>query len=194
MASDLFWHVPRWYDSVTTPTAVTGDVFSNVGVNAFAELVETDTASQNLSPDNYWVERIVGQVYYQRLSTEPDSKTWYLHTRVYVTQASNTGIVLRDLTLADDADTSWMMHKVEVMFDSQTTSVGNWGQPDTGNTADTYTPPMSRKGSFDIKVGRKVSEGESLVWHNQIKAEVEADLIDGTLRVKMWCRVLLRQL
>lgn len=191
MASDLFWHVPVW-DENRPPTNQLG--VPSVGKNAFVELVQTDTASSNLAPDNYWVERIVGQVLYQRIAVEPDSGSWFVHSRVYVTPASTTGIVLRDLASADDADTSWMMHTNQLMFETTTGETGNWQQAAGAGTPDTYTAPMPRKGSFDIRVGRKVAEGESLIWHAQIEPTILANLIDAQLNMRMWIRVLLRQL
>lgn len=192
MASDLFWHVPVWFEGKTPANAV-GSVQS-VGANLFVELLETDTASSNLAPDNYWVERIVGQVLFQRNTAESDSGNWYLQHRVYVTPASNTGIVLRDLSLADDADTSWMFNKTELMLEGVGgTTQGDWS-PTVSNPSPTFNAAMSRNGGIDIRVGRKVSEGESLIWHSQIIAEVSGNLVNSQLVMKAWIRVLLRQM
>ncbi len=192
MASDLFWHVPRWQAS--GPEVTLG--VQNVADNIVVELLETETASQNIEPDNYWVERIVGQ---QLLTvfrgpngeTPPDV---FRHTRVYVAAADLGGVDLRDLRSPDDADTSWLMHKVSLIdsVNQLDEPLGTWDDF-YGQVPQKYSGAISVPGGFDIRVGRKVTEGMSLVWHDQLVSDGTV-IDDSTFALKMWCRVLLRKL
>lgn len=188
MASSLFWHVPFWFQGgFGTATGV-----GNVGQHMVVELVETESASATIAPDNYWVERVVGQYMVTSLAN-PLLFNPLLHHRMYVTEADSTSTNLRDLASQDDADTSFMMHKVEA-FDAAWSGgqFGNWNA--SNYSKDTYTMPISRSGGFDVKVGRKVSEGESLIWHTQIEGNPSGPPNNDQFFLKMWTRVLLKQL
>ena len=193
MASDLFWHVPRWHAG--GPLVNLG--VSNVGEDIVIELLETETASDNIEPDSYWCERIVGQYMYTMIrdpATGAFLPQMFMHSRVYVAQADAAGVNLRDLRSPDDADTSWLMHKVE-LFDSLNQTDEELGSWDDfyGSVPQKWSGSISVPGGFDIRVGRKVNEGQSLIWHMQ-------SVTDGTvvpndaIFLKMWCRVLLRKL
>jgi len=49
---------------------------------------------------------------------------------------------------------------------------------------------MGRRGSFDIRVGRRVEEGTSLIWHTKLGNG--GDVAD-TFRLHLWVRVLMRE-
>lgn len=193
-SSPMFWHVPAWYSG--SPSSIAGH--PNVGRDIVIELLETETAGDSIAPDSYWVERIVGQYQVTGFKAVGSINDAYLHHRVYKCMSGDNYLFLRDLATEDDADTSWMMHKVEIFDDSlQGSNVGSWSGPGGANANglvhQTLTPPISRAGGFDIKVGRKVNEGESLVWQTQIQDITGGAPADDTYFLKMWVRVLLRK-
>lgn len=193
MASNLFWHVPRWYDG--PPAYNLGQ--PNVDKDIVIELLETETASNNIAPDSYFVERIVGQ--YQLTgganAGEDPAIDAFVHHRVYATQANVSDLALRDLGSADEADSRWLMHKVEFFNVNASTDKkeGNWSNAPAGSgPSDTFAGSVSRKGGFDIRAGIAVREGFSLIWHTQLEAS--ATPFDNTMYLKMWVRLLLKKM
>lgn len=191
MASNMFWHVPSWTEQ--TPSASGQWSFDTSG-NMVIPLLETETASESIAPDNYWVERIVGQYVVKANKDTGAFLPFYMHSRVYVMPADQLGVDTRDLGQKDDADTSFMMHKVELIDDSINGAyAGNWGQGALDTM--TLTPPISRLGGFDIRVGRKVEAGTALIWHSFMQgAEWPDGIGQFSVGIDMWVRVLLKQL
>jgi len=186
VASRLFWHVPAWFNGLPSATGGADFVWDATG-QIVIPLLETETASQSIAPDNYWVERIVGQYHMTLRDTIGEITPAFIHHRVYVMPADEVGVDTRDLLEKDDADTSFLMHKVEYGDDNLNGVVkGNWQELESL----TLQPLISRNGGFDIRVGRKVEAGEALIWHSQ--QAISAFVTSGG--INMWCRVLLRQL
>jgi len=177
---NLFWHVPEWFGG--SPATSTG--IDNVGPDIIVELVNTENVAA-LAQDNFIVERVIGQ--YLIVSNDPTPTDKFLHHRMYVTMGDATTVNLRLLSSADDADTSWMYHKVEMMTVAmQNSNIGTWrGSGGSGVLEDSG----ARKGMFDVRVGRRVNEGESLIWHTEIRVAPAND----EFHMQMWCRVLLKE-
>lgn len=208
--SSLFWHVPYWFN---LPPGGASFSVGNSDDNCVAELLETETASDSIAPDRYWVERIVGQ-YQLHMNTDVVGYTdSFFHHRVYVAQAGSGYIQLRDPSVLEDADTSFLMHKVEYHHDRQVdngggSGNGSWGfvQPlDSASgtvywngapaaAATRFNGPISRQGGFDIKVGRVVDEGESLIWHTKAKSNISWADSTNDWGLRLWVRLLIRQL
>lgn len=178
----LFWHVPFWFSG--TPSVATGD--GNIAENIALELVNTETTAA-LGQDNFVVERIIGQYLLTNADTTPSDT--FVHHRVYVTMGNTSSFFLRDLSTADDADSSFLWHKVELfpaVAGGATAIAGNWRDSTASNV---HRPDEGRNGTFDIRVNRRIREGESLLWHTQL----EPTPTDGDFRMKMWVRCLLKE-
>lgn len=188
--SSFYWYVPSWdgHDAIGGATPADHE---NVGNDIVVELVNTDFAAPgDPRQDNFVVERIIGQ-YKLNNQTGADPADRIVHHRVYVADGDQSSVSLRSLYSADDADSSFLWHKVDVMTGAQHARAwGNWG-----NGASTDPPaPFSngRLGAFDIKVGRNIPEGRSLLWHTAVKNGGIPEP-DGEWFLALWVRVLLRE-
>ncbi len=176
----LFWHVPEWFSG--PPSVSTG--ISNVGADIVVDLVNAEQPDGGLAPDNFVVERVIGQ--YQLVS-DATGVDRFVHHRLYVTMGDAATLFLRKLDTADDADTSFMYSRVE-FFSAGMHQIasGNWASPDIGRI---NMPATERNGTFDVRVGRKVMEGTSLIWHTEVDGGPASD----TYHLKMWVRILMRE-
>ncbi len=179
---NLFWHVPEWFGG--TPGFLGVD---NVGSDIIVELVNTEDVA-SLAQDNFIVERVVGQ--YLVTSSEVSPPDRFLHSRVYVTMGDVGSLFTRDLTTADDADTSFMFTKVEPF--PAAIANENWGTwtGDSRSVVRNAGGVNDRLGFFDIRVGRRVDEGTSLIWHSEFTGATPGS---GQLHMQMWVRVLLKE-
>lgn len=176
---NVFWHVPEWFGG--GPSSSLG--ISNISSDIIVELVNTENVA-TLGQDNFIVERVIGQ--YKVVSNDATPLERYLHHRVYVTMGDATTVNLRALNTADDADTSFMYHKVEHFSISMHNDVrGTWRE----TSGDTGAAAEARRGMFDIRVGRRVNEGESLIWHTEVSPLAS----DDEIHMQMWVRVLLKE-
>ncbi len=187
--SKLFWHVPGpscWFTGA--PVALGGN--SNVLGDIVVTLISAEGGEGNRPElDNFVVERIVGQ--YQVSGDETAAANHFLHHRVYVADADAAAIALRNLTQADDAETSFLWHQVDPWSNSVDGDIfGTW-VTDHGVGQPSATPWMGRYGNVDIKVGRKISGGRDLIWHTQI---IAAPAANNTIYLKLWLRMLVREL
>jgi hypothetical protein len=137
--------------------------------------------------DNFVVERIIGQ--YMMSGDESVAASHFVHHRVYVADADSTGISLRNLAVGDDAETSFLWHRVEPWAIEYNGDL--WGNWEKGGAA---TPPATawqgRHGNVDIRVGRRISGGSDLIWHTQLVPAPAANL---TMYLKLWLRMLVRE-
>ncbi len=179
--SHFFWWVPEngW-----------GEGAANVGSDTVISLVDTEPGSGSTpQQDNFVVERIIGQWQVVSLTGLADQVVY--HQRVYPTIASGAGVALRDLEVRDEADSDMLWHQVNMWGSNNgESSLGSWA----GHSSQFHpvAPFMQgRYGHFDIKVARRVNEGESLIWHLQSTQGVPPG--DGTVSLFLWCRVLLRE-
>ncbi len=186
--SKMFWHVPSacWYNS--SPVALGG--IANVGADIVTTLVNTESGEGDVPVnDNFVIERIVGQ--YMLTGDEVVPTNHFLHSRVYVSDSDSTAIALRSLNTADDAETSFLWHQVDPWHSSWNgDAIGAW-QSDGVAGSPFATPWKGRLGHVDIKVGRRIEAGSSLIWHTQIQASPGAN---DVFYLKLWLRMLCREM
>lgn len=186
----FYWFCPAW-----DPQDVQGGLTpgaGNVGNDSIVNLINTDFADPgDPRQDNFVVERIIGQ-YKLNAVSGAEAGDRVVHSRVYVADSDMDSIAIRDLYTADDADSSFLWHKVDA-FDSSWigTAWGNWQNGSATQPAPAFQ--NGRLGSFDIKVGRRVEEGQSLVWHTQWKNSTGGALDDDEFFVMLWVRLLMRE-
>ncbi len=186
----FYWFCPEWDGQAVQGGAAPG--IPNIGNDIAISLIDTDFADPgDPRQDNFVVERIIGQ-YKVNAVTPAEGGDRVIHHRVYVADSDSTSIALRNLYTADDADSSFLWHKVDVFAPAMIDSAwGNWGKQGTSE------PPVpfqnGRLGGFDIKVGRRVEEGQTLVWHTQVHQSVAIPLDDDTFFVQLWIRLLMRE-
>ncbi len=183
----FFWHVPPDTWSAAGPAVGIG--VGNVGPDIVSELISTETV-QSARPDvdNFVVERIVGQ--WMLTGTESPTADRFLHHRIYVADHDALAISLRTLSTADDAETSFLYHRVEPWSAAFVGDPwGTWQARSNGNDP-THQSMMGRHGHLDVRVGRRLEGGQALVWHTQI---VNSPPADNVFRFRAWFRLLVRQ-
>ncbi len=183
----FFWHVPLscWYSG--NPIALGGN--GNVAGDIIATLVDTEGGT-GLLPVNdlFTVERIIGQ--YMFTADEDPAANHFVHSRVYVAESDATAIALRSIQTADDAETSFLWHQVDPWHSSwDGDAMGSW-QTDAAAGSPAATPWKGRLGNVDIRVGRRLEGGESLIWHSQI---VFPPAADNVFYLKLWLRMLVSE-
>jgi len=188
--SKFHWFVPEWGHEFATITPVSG--LNNVGSDIVARLVDTDfQAPGDPRQDNFVVERIIGQYKLSAAATAPNFDRM-IHHRVYVADSDQATVALRDLYTQDDADSSFLWTHIEGWASNFNGT--NWGSWQVGSTAaPAPTFQMGRKGHFDIRVGRRIEEGQSLLWHTQLEPANEPALVDDTWGLLLYARILLRE-
>ena len=154
-------------------------------------LIQGDTTGVSETvPDaaDEWVcERIIGQ-YLITGNTEPATNA-FLHHRVYPGMSDTTSVALRDLTTADDAESDFLWHQVDPWASVNDALVwGTWGS--TTNGYPDQRQFMGRMGHVDIRVNRRIRQGEALVWHTQIASAVAPG--DSEFQLFLWLRMLVR--
>ncbi len=186
-SSRLYWHVPEWNSD---NFAGLGAGVGNTNGDIVIPLINSDFADPgDPRQDNFVVERIIGQ-YLLNAGATAEAGSRIIHNRVYVADSDASSIALRSLNTADDADSSFLYHQV-THFDSG--AIGKqYGSWQNGGVNEVRGPvgAVNRYGHFDIKVGRRVNEGETLIWHTQIST---VNLEDDTWAIQMWVRVLMRE-
>ncbi len=188
--SNFYWHSPSWESQDVQGGATPGDN-SNVGNDIVIELINTDFADiGDPRQDNFVVERVIGQ-YKVNAITGAAAGNRVIHHRVYVADGDKTSVSLRNLYAVDDADSSFLWHKVDHYSNF---AIGlDWGGWAKGDSQEPSVPfHDGRQGSFDIRVGRSIPEGRSLLWHTQLKNGGIA-LDDDEWFLMLWVRVLMRE-
>lgn len=189
----FFWHVPfqSWFRG---PPTNNDFAVGNVGNDIVTTLIDSESVvgSGDAHPeiDAFVVERIIGQ--YQMVTNDSLTVDRFVHHRVYVSQSDDTSLALRSLIDADDAETSFLWHQVDAfpaVLDGD--PWGSWSTP-TGvssqvNPGQTF---MGRFGHVDIRVGRRLEGGESLIWHTEVTPGFAAQGVAG---MKWWLRILVRE-
>lgn len=185
------WHVPALCWHVGSPGASGG--IANVGNDIFTPLVQSeDRAGATLSTvpdaaDEWVVERVIGQ--YHFYGTQPAAMNAYFHSRIYPTLSDETSVALRDLTTQDDAESDFLWHQIDpwsAVYDGD--DWGNWQAASSGNpTGERF---MGRFGHVDVRVNRRIRQGESLIWHTQIKGPIVPG--DDEFWLRLWVRMLVR--
>ncbi len=186
----FYWFCPQWDGQAVQGGAAPG--IGNLGNDIAISLIDTDFADPgDPRQDNFVVERIIGQYKVNAITGAPGGDR-VIHHRVYVADSDTTSIALRNLYTADDADSSFLWHKVDTFADNQ---IGQaWGNWRNGNDAEPQIPFQNgRLGGFDIKVGRRVEEGQTLVWHTQVHQSVAIPLEDEQFFLMLWIRLLMRE-
>lgn len=184
---DRQWHVPSNCWKATGPGGA--GTPSNVGFDIFTVLVGTDVGgTASVVPgaaDEYVCERIIGQ--YMLVSSQLTPEDFFVHHRVYPTISDAASVALRDLTSDDDAESDFLWHSIEAWRASYNNdSFGNWG-PEPAD--DRYF--MGRSGHIDIRVNRRIRQGEALVWHTQLVGA--AAPMDDSFFLKLWLRMLVKE-
>lgn len=193
--SKYFWHTPSVGWHTGGPEANSG--VTNVGRDIVVMLLDTEAGiSDRPEQDRFVVERIVGQYMFSAVDNVPSMGDLFLHHRVYVADSDQTAIAIRDLATEDDAETSWLWHQVEYWPVSQYGHQGGgWDRQVNAAGLLVPTPSNGRHGHFDIRVGRLLEGGQSLIWHTQaVKTVAGNDVADGFLFVKHWIRLLCKEL
>lgn len=185
-----YWYCPEWGGNAVDPNPLSGVM--NVGSNIVIELVNTDFAAPgDPRQDNFVVERIVGQYLLTAIATAEGGDR-FVHHRVYQADGDQTSVALRELNTQDDADTSFLWHKVDGWSQSRNgVAWGGWAHP--GGLNEAQVPfEHGRSGHFDIKVGRRIEEGQSLLWHTQLDAAATPPN-DNEFGLFLWVRLLMRE-
>ncbi len=187
MAKQMAWHVPVWHG--TQPAAGGGK--NNVGRDIIVPLVDTNppgVANPIPELENWLVKRVIGQFMLQ--GTQAVSEHGFLHHRIYPVSSDNLGITIRDLGNADDAESDFLWHMVEPWSTVYNADVwGNWQAQNSGNPTATWQ--AGRYGHFDVGVNRRITEGNTLIWHTQINTTNAP--VDDEFDLFMWCRVLVQE-
>lgn len=202
MGSRYRWYTPFWQQRVAPLGADLSTTYSQVVQLLTPEGLFADTISET----DIRVTRIIGQYRVSFGGVEfPDAICRYvfLHHRMYVVSGDGTNVFNRDLTLANDADSDMMWNQVEMFGRSQIVSsdqaiYGTWGinGASSVDSAQTVRPFMNgRMGHFDVKVDRRVEEGESLCWKTQLEAGSPGAASGpdaGFMYLDLWLRCLVK--
>jgi len=187
----MYWHVPAWYESRIPGANGDASAFTNVGRDILIPLINTDFAAPgDPRQDNFVVERIIGQWQLVSKATALAGDA-LMHHRVYVADSDSTTVSVRDIYMRDDADSSFLYHHVSGWPNAAVgTGFGSWR---LGGSAEPQSPVMmGRQGHVDIKVGRRVEEGQTLLWHTQVSSSAFAP-VDDDWELHAWFRVLMRE-
>ncbi len=186
----FFWHVPpsAWANIDPTVNGV-----ASVGGNVVMLLVDAESGVTSAHPeiDNFVVERIVGQYMFKMHAITPPPQGAGVVSRVYVADADQAAVTIRDLNTADDAETSFLWNQVDALDPELNNEVfGSWTFLSTALQPQVRpTPTMGRYGHVDIRVGRRLEGGDALLWHSQFLPAA----LDGSYSVKLWLRLLVRE-
>jgi len=183
-----FWHVPDgcWYGG-----SLGGPGIGNVANDIIVPLVDTEelAGAEPTVPnrDEFVVERIVGQ--WLLWGEEPVAYSWLVHERYYVTQGTAATLAIRDLAALGESDTSFLFHRVNPHSGAANGNVwGSW-TGFLGGDVLAGPPPL---GFRDIRVGRRISEGEALIMHLQLAGNVHIPE-DESYQLYLWLRMLIRE-
>jgi len=189
----FFWHVGEGMWSDGAPGVQSSTVTTNNGIDIVVVLIDTvePAAAEPVVPenDNFVVERIIGQ--WQLRSTAAIARDAFIHERIYLAQVAPASISVRDLASQEQADTSLLWTQVTPWSaEWNNDSWGNW----QGASVVSDRPGIFRAGGpnfRDVRVGRRISEGEALIYHLQIEASTPP--ADNEFHLEMWMRCLVRE-
>lgn len=207
MASRYRWFTPFWGYAGGVSLAASNSL--TIGL-----LGPEDDLTDPLEEKAYRVTRIVGQwqIRFTQIVLEggqSQADAYYLTNRVYPVSSDGGTVYSRDLQNITDADTDWMWNQIDAWGTDELAgaggrSLGNWGIPGPGSTSGSHRvqPFMSgRNGHFDIKVDRRIDEGEELVWKAQLNvyrlngASIwqEQNFTSGDFTIGLWMRMLVKE-
>lgn len=186
----FWWHVS---DEAWDPGAPVNAGIPNQGVDIVLVLVDTEepVAAEPVVPerDDFVVERIIGQ--FMIRGEQPVQRNYFIHERVYVVDAGGGVVALRDLAAASEADTSFLYHNVtQWMAEMNSDTWGQWQEAAVDNRPSVSNSMIHGPFFRDIKVGRRIREGEALIYHWQLVGTVDPG--DAEFSVKPWLRTLVR--
>lgn len=181
------WHVSddMWYQLIP---GFAGN--PNVGYDIVCPLVSSDLelgAGNSAYPEaeSFVVERVIGQ--YLVVSNTETPVNAFLHHRIYPVEQEFNTFALRGLEFPESAETDFLWHRVEKWWSNQVNNVfGSW-EPVTG----AVPFQENRLGHFDVKVNRRLRQGECLIFHTQVVGGI-APPTDNTYFLQMWARALVR--
>lgn len=194
----FFWHVPvnAWTVATTMPAnglMGTANVFRDVVIPLVDTNLPAALESDVPERDQFVIERIVGQ--YMFHSNEVAGVHRMVAHRIYPVTADASAITIRDLWLQDDAESDFLWHKIDPdVSQANGDQWGSWGKQTTGGSSDAnHTLYMGRFGHVDVKVGRRLREGEALIWHSQWTDVGGGEPSSDTKWVSLWLRLLVRE-
>lgn len=182
------WHVSdnMWYNQIPGFGGLNG----NLGNDIVVPLVSSDLelgAGNSAYPEaeSFVVERVIGQ--FLMVSNTETAVNAFLHHRIYPVEQEFNTFAIRDLSQPENAETDFLWHRVEMWWPQQVNNLfGTWYA--IGST----TPFQDcRMGHFDVKVNRRLRQGECLIFHTQVVGGV-APPVDNTYFIHMWARALVR--
>jgi len=189
---NFFWHVAPlgWFEGGPNSSAN----ILNQQRDMVLVLVDSEepTGQEPTVPENdaFVIERIIGQWNMTAFPTSPGDE-FFIHERVYVVDSEPGAIGIRSLDRVREADTSFLFHQITGWHNNMDNDRwGNWG---TGTSSivglDAYR--MGGPNFRDIKVGRRLNEGQALIYHWQLEGTVIPP--DGIFHLKPWFRTLVRE-
>lgn len=194
----FFWHVPG---TATSPNycwdnwsqlAPGGGGTGNVLADIVAPLVQTNEGaivSEMPSRDEFVVERIVGQYMIQAVNITVNRMMMH---RIYPVTADANAVAIRDLFGQDDAESDFLWNRVEPAPSLLDGDVwGNW-QNETAAAGPQMPQNYNALGHIDVRVGRRLREGEALIWHTQLSTVGGGDPADDTYFLRLNLRILVR--
>ncbi len=190
--NNFFWHVAQdgWFQSGPDSAAT----LQNIGRDIVLVLVDSEepTGSEPVVPENdsFVIERVIGQWKLSGFPTSPGDE-FFIHERIYVVDFEPGAIAIRSLDSQREADTSFLYHQVTAWHN-------NWDNDKWGNwragTADTVGVDAFRMGGpnfRDVKVGRRLNEGQALIYHWQMEGVTIPP--DNVFHLQCWLRTLVRE-
>lgn len=183
----MFWHVPfnAWHQGAM----FLGAGVQNIGRDCIVPLISTNPTGNSPVPDdvsNYVVKRIVGQWMLQ--GAQAVAENHVIHNRIYPVTSDNVSISLRTLDDDDDAESDFLWHQVSPW--PQEYSGDLWGSWQAGSPTLPHGPfSEGRHGNVDVKVNRKIRDGQDLIWHTQISGVNPP--VNDEFDLFLWLRCLL---
>lgn len=183
------WHVSNemWYQA---QPGFAGN--ANVGPDILVPMVSSDMEigganSAYPEAESFVCERVLGQ--YLFVSNFESPNNMFLHHRIYPVEQEFNTFAIRDLTAPENAETDFLWHRVDPIRPQQFNDVfGTW--VDGGLVGVPFQE--CRRGHFDVKVNRRIRQGECLVWHTYIMNGLGFVPTDNTCWIQMWARALVR--
>lgn len=193
-ANNYFWHVPNWFTNGSgNPVSNPSGAINNVGADMIAILIDTTQQVFVDQPqlDEFVVTRIVGQ--WRLQGDEDPTADRYIANRIYPVDANESSVSVRDLYDRSDADSDFLFHEFHqwaASYDSD--PWGTWQDRSNGNDA---SGPvfMGKRGFFDVRVNRRISEGQALLWHTQMSEAGGGVPSDDTFKLSLAVRLLVRE-
>lgn len=195
----------RWYTPTWGYTASVGLVGAN---SATIELLSPEgDITDRLEEKAFRVTRIVGQyqIRFDQVTGGTTDDLIYIHNRIYTVSGDGTNYFTRDLTAIVDADADMLWNQIDSKYYLEANlaagdSAGTWGTTGPNSTlSQTTIRPFQngRMGHVDVKVDRRIEEGEGLLWKTQVEmldaAGNATAFTAGNMFVYLWLRLLVKE-